>query len=201
MFMSSISFLNFLYFFKGFICFLFMGFYIFACVLLFFLLLINYSIHLYFGSYPTSWLLFHQPAIRHPPSTWPFFCVRVLLLAPTLSFPTTLTFPYAGYQTSPGSRDSPPIAVRQGHPLLHMYLEPWIPVYSCISLRKLLMSYFKTSIILMRWHFKSESCFTVSLDIQGLWWWEDCILLVPIYFVFCCLCSCACFSPSGYLWC
>ena len=25
------------------------------------------------------------------------------------------------------TRASPPIAVRQGHPLLHMYLEPWLP--------------------------------------------------------------------------
>jgi hypothetical protein len=31
------------------------------------------------------------------------------------------------HQTSTGPRPSPPIAVRQGHLMLHMYLESWIP--------------------------------------------------------------------------
>ena len=35
-------------------------------------------------------------------------------------------FPTLGHQTSPGPRTSPLIDVRQGHPLLHMQLEPWI---------------------------------------------------------------------------
>jgi hypothetical protein len=32
-----------------------------------------------------------------------------------------------GNQTSQGPRASPLIVVRQGHPQLHIYLEPWIP--------------------------------------------------------------------------
>jgi hypothetical protein len=37
------------------------------------------------------------------------------------------------HQTSTGQRGSPPIALRQGHPLLHMYLEPWIPPWSLLG--------------------------------------------------------------------
>jgi hypothetical protein len=33
--------------------------------------------------------------------------------------------PTLRHQTLPGPRASPPIDVRQGHPLLHMQLEPW----------------------------------------------------------------------------
>ena len=36
--------------------------------------------------------------------------------------------PTLGYQTFPGQRASPPIAVGQGHLLLHVYLEPCIPL-------------------------------------------------------------------------
>jgi hypothetical protein len=35
--------------------------------------------------------------------------------------------PMLGHQTSTGPRATPPTDVRQGHPLLRMYLEPWIP--------------------------------------------------------------------------
>jgi hypothetical protein len=42
--------------------------------------------------------------------------------APPNQHPPTL-----GHQTSWGPRASPPIDVRQGHSLLHMYLKPWIP--------------------------------------------------------------------------
>jgi hypothetical protein len=47
--------------------------------------------------------------------------------APLLQHPSMLD-----YQTFPRPRPSPPIAVWQGHPLLQMYLEPWItPVTLC----------------------------------------------------------------------
>jgi hypothetical protein len=32
-----------------------------------------------------------------------------------------------GHQSSTGPKDSSPIDVQQGHPLLHMQLEPWVP--------------------------------------------------------------------------
>jgi hypothetical protein len=48
-------------------------------------------------------------------SSLPFASMRVL---PHLS---------RHHQTSTGPRASPPIAARHGYPLLHMYLEPWIP--------------------------------------------------------------------------
>ena len=65
--------------------------------------------------------------IPHPLSPLPFACMRLLLHPPTLSCPTAPASPHAGASISPGPRASPPIAVRQGHPLLHMYLESWIP--------------------------------------------------------------------------
>jgi hypothetical protein len=49
------------------------------------------------------------------------------------SHPTThfwlpaLAFPYTGTLSLSGMRASPPIDVWQGHPLLHMHLEPWVP--------------------------------------------------------------------------
>ena len=42
---------------------------------------------------------------------------------PLLQHPATL-----GHQTSPRPSSSPPVAVRKDHPLLHMYLEPKIPL-------------------------------------------------------------------------
>jgi hypothetical protein len=42
--------------------------------------------------------------------------------------------PKLGYQTYTRSRTSSPIDVRQGNPLLYIYLEPWIlPVYSLVG--------------------------------------------------------------------
>jgi hypothetical protein len=43
-----------------------------------------------------------------------------------------------------------------------------LPVFSYISLRELLMSFLKYSIINMRCDFKSESCFSVVLGYPGL---------------------------------
>ena len=36
--------------------------------------------------------------------------------------------PTLGHQTFSGPRASPPIDFQQGHPLLHMLLEPWVPL-------------------------------------------------------------------------
>jgi hypothetical protein len=49
-------------------------------------------------------------SVTHPPSP-----------TPPLQYPPTL-----GHQTSTRPRASSPIDVKQGHPLIHMYLEPWI---------------------------------------------------------------------------
>jgi len=47
----------------------------------------------------------------------------VLPHPPTLSYPIAPASPYAGVSRLPGTKGFP-VAVRQGHPLLHMYLEP-----------------------------------------------------------------------------
>ena len=43
--------------------------------------------------------------------------------------------------------------------------------------------------------------FQVCWYIHGLLWWENCVLMMPMYFGFFCLWSCACLLPCGYLWC
>ena len=40
--------------------------------------------------------------------------------------------PTSGHQASTGPRTSSPIDARQGHPLLHIRLEPWVPL--CVLL-------------------------------------------------------------------
>jgi hypothetical protein len=44
----------------------------------------------------------------------------------------------------------------------------YLSVFSCISLRELFMSFLKSSIIIMRLDFKSESCFSSVLGYTGL---------------------------------
>ena len=69
-----------------------------------------------------------QAPIPQPPSPpsplplWGCSPIHPSSPAPPNQHPPTL-----GHQTSRGPRASPPIDVRQGHSLLHMYLEPWIP--------------------------------------------------------------------------
>jgi hypothetical protein len=53
-------------------------------------------------------------------------------ILPLLTYPPTHTSlschsPTLGHQTFTGLRASPSIDVQQGHPLLHMQLEPWVP--------------------------------------------------------------------------
>jgi hypothetical protein len=73
-------------------------------------------------------------------------------------------------------------------------------VYSCISLRELFMSFLKSSIIIMRSGFKSESC-SSSVCIQYFLWWKNWVLMMSSNLGFCCLCSYTCLLPSGYLYC
>jgi hypothetical protein len=60
-------------------------------------------------------------------STLPLACMMVYPTHPHFPTPLLQHLPMLGHQTSLGSRASSPIAVRQSYPLLHMYLELWIP--------------------------------------------------------------------------
>jgi hypothetical protein len=55
----------------------------------------------------------------------------------------------------------------------------------------------------MKCDFRSESCFSSVLGIQGSLWWENWVLMMPGSRGFCCLCSFPCLSPlvmSGVSW-
>ena len=54
------------------------------------------------------------------------------------------------------------------------------PVFSYISLMKLLMSFLTSSITFMGSDVRPESCFSVGWCIQDLLWWENWILMMPI---------------------
>ena len=59
----------------------------------------------------------------------PFATVRLLTYTPSPA-PSLQHLPILRHQTSTGPMASPPIDARQGHPLLHMYLESWIPPFT-----------------------------------------------------------------------
>jgi hypothetical protein len=69
------------------------------------------------------------PSTPYPTSAFPlpFACMGMLPHPSILSCLLLQHPPTLGHHTFPGPRASPPIAVRQSHLLLHMYLEPWIP--------------------------------------------------------------------------
>ena len=50
-----------------------------------------------------------------------------VLLHPPIPDSSPWHSPTLRHQALPGPRASPPIDVRQGHPLLHMQLESWVP--------------------------------------------------------------------------
>jgi hypothetical protein len=52
---------------------------------------------------------------------------RPLLTNPPTSASLSWHSPTLRHQTFSGPRASPPIHAQQGHPLLHMQLEPWVP--------------------------------------------------------------------------
>ena len=66
------------------------------------------------------------PRKTHIPSPIPA-SMRVLPKPPTHSHLPTLRFPYTGEFSLHRPKASSPIDVQQGHPLLHMPLEPWVP--------------------------------------------------------------------------
>jgi hypothetical protein len=63
-----------------------------------------------------------QPPI--PPSLCPD-STRLLPTPTPTSVPTPEHYPTLGHWAFPGPRGSPPTDVQQGHPLLHIQLEPW----------------------------------------------------------------------------
>jgi hypothetical protein len=91
------------------------GFSLLLCFFSFFFF-IRYFLYLHFKCYLLSWFPLWKPPITTapPPADQ----------ATHSCFPV-LAFPYTGALTRP--RASSPIDVQQGHPLLHMQLEPWVP--------------------------------------------------------------------------
>jgi hypothetical protein len=71
----------------------------------------------------------------------------------------------------------------------------------CISLRELFISFLKSSLIILGCDVKSESCFSHVLVYLGLAVVGELGSDEPNRLGFSCLYSCACLSPSGYLWC
>jgi hypothetical protein len=74
-------------------------------------------------------------------------------------------------------------------------------VFLGISLRELFISFLKSSITFMRCDFQSESCSSSVLGYPGLAVMGGLGSNDAISLGFCCLCSYACVSPSGFLWC
>jgi len=97
-----------------------------VCWLLFFLLVIPFV-----TSQMISHFLATPPQIPHSTSaisSLHFTSMRVLPHPPTLSRPTASVSAYAGASILYRTKGLLPLmSVRQGHPLLHMYMEPWIP--------------------------------------------------------------------------
>ena len=78
----------------------------------------RYFLYLHFKCYPLSLFPLWKPPI---PST--------LLLLNNPPTPSSLSwhFPTLGHWAFTGPKESPPIDAQQGHPLLHMWLESWVP--------------------------------------------------------------------------
>jgi hypothetical protein len=104
-----------------FLCYYYFVFFFFLSFLKLIILFVYISNDIPLPGYPSTNHLSHI----HPLPT-PLCSMKVLphtpSLAPQLLHPSTLE-----HQTSTGPRASPTTDVRQGHPLLHMNPEPWIP--------------------------------------------------------------------------
>jgi hypothetical protein len=122
----------FTYFRQHFFCFCFLNVKIFYCDSFLLIFFINHSICLHLKWYTPS-----QLTLRKPPSHLPSPPSLLLLWRYLLTHqPTPDTLlqhsTMQEHKTSAKPRASPSIDVRWKHPLLHMYLEPWIP--SCTLL-------------------------------------------------------------------
>jgi hypothetical protein len=79
----------------------------------------GYFIYLHFKCYPLS---------QFPLQKSPIPSSLSLSHPPTPASPTS-NFPTLGRQALTGPRASPPTDNLQSHPLLHMRLEPWVPLW------------------------------------------------------------------------
>ena len=86
---------------------------------------IRYFIYLHFKCYSLSRFPLQKSSIPSslPLLLWGCSCTH----PPIPSFTHPQHSPMLGHWTFPGSRASSPIDAHQGHPLLHMLLEPWVP--------------------------------------------------------------------------
>jgi hypothetical protein len=91
-----------------------------------FFFFIEYFLYLHIKCYPLSWF----PPSREPPITsslpllqWGYSSTH----PPNPTSPPSIPLHWGIYQAFIGPRTSPPIDAWQGHPLLHIQLEPWVP--------------------------------------------------------------------------
>jgi hypothetical protein len=86
----------------------------FLCIFIF----IKYILYLHFKCYP-----FYSVPLKKPHIPAPFSLLTILPTPDSLSWHS----PKQGHQAFTEPRASPSIDILQGHPLLHMQLEPWVP--------------------------------------------------------------------------
>jgi hypothetical protein len=80
--------------------------------------IIRYFLYLHFKCYPLSSFPLQKPPIPSP---------LTLLTNPPTPVSWSWHSPILGHRAFTEPRTSPPIDDRQGHPLLHMQLKPWVP--------------------------------------------------------------------------
>ena len=91
---------------------------------------IGYFLYLNFKSYPFS----QFPPENHLSNPPPPVSMGVSPTLPTHSCLPTLTFSYTGVSSLHRTKGLSSLFVQQGHPLLHMLLEPWsLHVYSLVG--------------------------------------------------------------------
>jgi hypothetical protein len=94
-------------------------------ILVIYIVLNFYWIFFVYVSNATPFLI---STLQKPPSPLPLpASMRVFPHLPTHSTFLPSYSPYTGHQAFTRPRASSPIGARQGHPLLHMQLEPWVP--------------------------------------------------------------------------
>jgi hypothetical protein len=97
----------------------------FISFFLFFYVFIRYFNYLHFECYPLSRFHPQKSPIPHPSSCF-YEGVSPPSHPPTLAS-LSLHSPTLGHRAFMGSRASPPTDAQQGHSLLHIHLEPWVP--------------------------------------------------------------------------
>jgi hypothetical protein len=83
---------------------------------------IGYFLYLHFKCYPLS-----RSPLWKPPIPSPSSCLYEGAPPSTHSCLSTPAFPYTRASNPSSPRAAPPTDVQQGHPLLHIQSEPWVP--------------------------------------------------------------------------